>query len=177
MMSSPHSTCLRTTPATASRTAACNSVRCLPGSFSSASSCSTTFAVRGRLPVWVLRMRCDIIWLRSKTAHDLGDMLDVGRGGEAMADQLAPLLEVRGFAKILCMVFQHLPLHEEPVALRHFMRPLQGHGPATFGALEDGRGFLHASFELGFHARLHINLRDFKDHATCPCKGEGGTTL
>ncbi len=62
------------------------------------------------------------------------------------------------------MVFQCFPLHEEPVALRHFMRPLQGHGLAAFGPLENRRGFFHAAFELGFHAGLYVDLRDFEDH-------------
>jgi len=56
-MSMPHSTCLRTTPATASATATANSARGVPGLSCSASSSSTTLAVRGRLPVWVVRMR------------------------------------------------------------------------------------------------------------------------
>src|SRR5690242_5225729 len=173
MMSSPHSTCLRTTPATASRTAACNSAPCLPGFFSSAISCSTTFAVRGRLPVWVVRIRWTIVFLRSEAAYCLDDMLDVRRRREAVPDKLAPFLEVGGFPEILGVILQRLPLHEEPIALRHFMRTLQGHGLATLGTLEDGTGFLHAGFELGFHAGFHVDLRNFKDHVTCPCDSKG----
>ena len=60
----------------------------------------------------------------SEAAHGLDDMLDIRRRREAMPDQLAPFLEVGGFAEVLRMVFQCFPLHEEPIALRHFMRPL-----------------------------------------------------
>src|SRR5262245_2985002 len=177
-MSRRHSSCLRTTPATASRTAACSPARFLPGFVSSAINCSTTFAVRGRLPVWVVRIRSVMVRRCSEAAHRLDDMLDIRRGGEAMPDQLAPFLEVGGFPEILGMVLDRLPMDEKPVALRHLVRALQGHGFTTFGAFEDGRGFLHAAFELGFHAGLYVDLRDFEDHGTCPCtKGEGGTTL
>jgi hypothetical protein len=41
---------------------------------------------------------------------------------------------------------------------------MQVHGLAAFGALEDGGGLFHAGFKFGFHAGLHINLRDFQDH-------------
>ena len=46
---------------TASRTAAFSSAWRAPGFLSSASSSSTTFAVRGRLPVWVVRMRFELL--------------------------------------------------------------------------------------------------------------------
>src|SRR4029078_3704417 len=164
MMSSPPSICLRTTPATASRTGAWNWARCRPGFFSSASNCSTTFVVRGKLPVWVVRIRWDMVLSRSEAAYDLGDVLDVRRRRKAVDNQLAPFLEVGGFPEVLGMIFHRLPLHEKPVTLRHFLCPLQVHGVAAFGPLEDRRSFLHAGFELGFHAGLHVDLSDFKDH-------------
>ena len=68
------------------------------GFVSSASSSSTTFGVRGRLPVWVVRMRFDS---SLEPAHYFGDVLDVRRRGEAMADQLAPLLEIGDSRKSL----------------------------------------------------------------------------
>ncbi len=41
---------------------------------------------------------------------------------------------------------------------------MQVHGLAAFGALEDGGGLFHAGFKFGFHAGLHINLRNLEDH-------------
>src|ERR1700755_58552 len=75
-MSMPHSTCFFTTCAIASRTAACNAPRCAPGVCWSASSISTTFCVRGRLPVWVVRMRLVLVFMgpvrRGKGAFQTG---------------------------------------------------------------------------------------------------------
>src|SRR6185437_1763455 len=135
MMSRPHSICLRTTVAMASRTAALSSARRAPGFCCSASSSSTTFAVRGRLPVWVVRIRSVLRVISLKPAHDLGDVLDLRRRSEAVADQLAPLLEVGGLAEVLGVVFQRFPLHEQPVARRVLVRALQRHELAAFGAL------------------------------------------
>src|SRR5439155_20238225 len=103
-----------------------------------------------RLGLWVIRIhtwRPDSGPARatiSKSAHHLGDVLDVWRRREAMADELAPLLEIGGFAKILGVIFQRLPLHEQPVALRHLVRALQGHEFAALGALENRRRLFHA---------------------------------
>src|SRR4029077_684447 len=83
---------------------------------------------------------------------------------KAVADELAPLLKICGFAEIFGVVLQRFPLHEQPVALRHFMRTLQGHELAALGALENRRGLVNSGFELGFHAGLHIDLRNFEDH-------------
>jgi hypothetical protein len=49
---------------------------------------------------------------------------------------------------------------------------MQVHGLAAFGALKDRGGLLHAALEFGFHARFHINLRDFKDHDWISAGGE-----
>src|SRR4029077_1889786 len=107
-------------------TAACNSALRVPDFCSSASRSSTTLAVRGRLPVWVVRMR-SVLRFILESAHHLGDMLDVRRRRKAVADELAPLLKICGFAEIFGVVLQRFPLHEQPVALRHFMRTLKGH--------------------------------------------------
>src|SRR6202051_4946143 len=56
-MSMPHSICFSTTCAIASRTAAVSSGLRAPGFFCSASNSSTTILVRGRLPVWEVRIR------------------------------------------------------------------------------------------------------------------------
>ena len=56
MTSMPASICFFTTPATASSTAASSAARLAPGLSFSASSSSTTFGGRGRLPVWVVRI-------------------------------------------------------------------------------------------------------------------------
>src|ERR1051325_6796340 len=74
------------------------------------------------------------------------------------------------------MVFERVPLHEQSIALRHFMGTLQRDRFAALGTLEDRPGLFHAGFKVGFHARLDVNLRDFEDHATIPCGerwGEG----
>src|SRR5689334_17395726 len=99
-----------------------------------------------------------------KTAHDLDHVLDVRRRGETVADQLAPFLEIGGFTEILGVVLQRFPLHEEPIALRHFVRALQGHELAAFGTLEDRPGLFYAGFEFGFHSGFYVDLRDFEDH-------------
>src|SRR6478752_90981 len=172
-MSRPHSACLLTTSATASFTAACNSARRAPGLFSSASSNSTTFCVRGRLPVCVVRIRPIL-----KPAHHLDDMLDIRRCREAMADELAPFVEIRRFTEILGVIFQRFPLHEQPVALWHLVRALQGHELAAFGALEDRPGLFYAGFKFGFHAGLYVDLGNFEDHGNGPYeRGEGRTLL
>src|SRR5262245_58326393 len=165
MISSPHSTCLLTTSATASRTASCNSFRREPGCFSSASSKSTTSGVRGRLPVCVVRIRSV---MKLKAAHDLGHVLDIRRRCEAVADQFSPFMEIRGFPEILGVVFECFPLDEKPVALRHLVRSLQGHEFAAFGAHENRRGLFHARLKLGFHAGLDVYLCNFKNHGRVP---------
>src|SRR6185312_1344657 len=124
MMSNPQAICLLTTSATASRTAACNSALRAPGLYSSASSNSTTLVVRGRLPVWVVRMRsvmCVTRCRRRSSPHHLGDMLYIRRRRKTVADELTPLLKIGGLAKVLGVILERLPLHEQPVTLRHFM--------------------------------------------------------
>src|SRR5690242_15466995 len=96
-------------------------------------------------------------------------MLDIWRRREAMTDELAPLVEIRRLAEILGVIFHRFPLHKEPVTLWHFVRALQGHELAAFGALEDRRGFFNAGFKFGFHAGLHVDLGNFEDHGTGPC--------
>jgi hypothetical protein len=49
-----------------------------------------------------------------ETTHDLGDVLDIRRRGEAMADQLAPFLEIGRAAEIDRVVLQRLPLQKQP---------------------------------------------------------------
>src|SRR4029077_11031577 len=162
-MSRPHSSCLATTCSTASRTACLNSALRAPGCLSSASRSSTTFGVRGRLPVWVVRMR-----FTSEPAHHLDDVLDIRWRREAVADQFSPFVKIGCLAKILGVIFKSFPLHEQPVALRHFMRLLQRHEFTAFSALENRRGLFYASLELGLHAGFHVDLRNLKYHGRKP---------
>ena len=48
-----------------------------------------------------------------------------------MADKLAPFLQIGRGSEVDGMILQRLPLHEQPVALRVFMRTLQGHAAAA----------------------------------------------
>src|SRR6187200_586114 len=106
-----------------------------------------------------------------KSVHGLRGVLDLGRRREAMANELAPFLEIRRAAEINGMILHRLPLHEQPVALRLLDRALQFHASAALGALEDRRGGFHAGLELAFHARLDVDLRNFEDHEkSAPCK-------
>src|SRR5215813_13027611 len=100
----------------------------------------------------------------SEPAHHLGDVFDIRWRREAVADQVSPLVKIGWLAKILGMIFQSLPLHEQPVALRHLVRSLQSHKFAALGALENRRRFLHAGFELSLHAGFYIDLCNLKNH-------------
>src|SRR5690349_18907451 len=106
----------------------------------------------------------------SEPLDDLRDVLDLRRVGEAVADQLAPFREIGRAAEIDRVVLDRVPLHEQPVAHRLFDRALQRHAGAAFGTLEQGRRLLHAGFELGFHAGLHVDLRDLEEHDGHPCR-------
>src|SRR5262245_49739843 len=91
-------------------------------------------------------------------------MLDIRWGREAMPDQFAPFVEIGRFTKILGVVFQCLPLHIQPIALRQLVRALQGHELAACAAFENWRGFLHAGLEFAFQSRLDVDLRNYEDH-------------
>ena len=108
-------------------------------------------AVRGRLPVWVVRMReverfmKDSLLARDlvrkpvptfrdhalKSPHDLGDVLDIRRRREAVADQLAPFLEIGRAAEIDGVVLQRLPLQEQSVARRLSRATAAGSRPCS----------------------------------------------
>ena len=69
----------------------------------------------------------------------------------------AELAEVHG------VVLQRVPVDEQPVALRLFVRALQRHALAAFGRLKSARPFSRR-LRTRFHAGLHVDLRDFEDH-------------
>src|SRR5579871_540010 len=100
-----------------------------------------------------------------KRLHRIDHMLHGRRLGEAMADELAPLLEVRRGAEVDGVVLQCLPLHEQPVAVRFLDRALELHAMAAFGALEDRSRLLDAVLERVLAARLYVDPGDFHDHA------------
>ena len=81
-----------------------------------------------------------------------------------MTHQLAPFLEVGRTAEIDGVVLDSFPGDEQAIAAWVFDRALQFHAAAALGALENRRGVFHAGLELGFHAGLDFDLRDFGDH-------------
>src|SRR6185312_6043152 len=105
--------------------------------------------------------------------HHLGNVLDVGRRGEALADQLAPFLEVGRLTEVDSVVLERLPLHEQPIALRLFSRARERYAVAAFGAPEDRRRRRDAGFESLLHAGLDVDLRDFGDHGGSKSEGAG----
>src|SRR5262249_18361525 len=95
-------------------------------------------------------------------------VLDFGRGRKAMADELAPCLEVLGAAEIDRVVLDRVPLDEQAIALRLLHGTLQLQAGAAAGAPENGYGLLHARLERGLHAGLDLDLRDFQHHDFAP---------
>src|ERR1043166_65611 len=83
-----------------------------------ASASAACVAVRRRAPI-------------SESFHDLGDVLDLRRLREAMADQLAPFGEVGRPAEIDRVILDRVPPHEQPVARRLLDRALQRHAGAA----------------------------------------------
>src|SRR3712207_2416053 len=96
-------------------------------------------------------------------------MLDLGRTLEAVPDQAAPLLEIVGSPERDRVILQGLPAHEQPVAARLFDGALQLQAVAALSPPEERLGLGDAGLELRFHAGLHVDLRDFEDHAWLPC--------
>src|SRR5580658_3960988 len=91
-------------------------------------------------------------------------VLDHGRPGEAMADQLAPFLEVVRAAEIHGVVLDRLPLHDQPIAARLLDRAVELEAVAALGTLEERRRLGDIGLELGLEAGLHLDLGDLVDH-------------
>src|SRR5437667_4026685 len=107
-------------------------------------------------------------WLRAprclETLHRLLGVLDLGRRREAMADELAPGLEILRAAEIDGVVLQRRPLDEEAIAAGLLDRALQLHPGAALGALEERRGLADRGLELGLEPRLDVDLSDLEYH-------------
>src|SRR5438067_9612385 len=101
---------------------------------------------------------------RSEPRHRRVRMLHLGRAHEAMADQLAPSLEIVGAAEIDGVILDAAPFHEQTVALRFLDRSVQLHAGAAACALENRHGFFHARLEFRFEPRPDLDLRDFQYH-------------
>src|SRR5579864_7951216 len=110
-----------------------------------------------------------------KSAEYLIDVLHFGRRSKAVADMLAPFLEVGRTAEVFRVVLDRLPFDEQPVAAGLLDRALQLQAVAAFGALKHRRGIFHAGLELGFHAGLDVDLGDFGDHVFARSCNEGAS--
>src|SRR5579863_5389178 len=106
-------------------------------------------------------LRNDDLEASLEPLYNLSHVLDLRGRGEAMADQLAPFLEVGGTAEIDGVVFNRFPGDEQAIATWMFDRAPQFHAAAALGALENRRGAFHAGLEFAFHAGLDFDLRDF----------------
>src|SRR5947209_8541617 len=84
----------------------------------------------------------------SERLHHLTRMFHLRRLRQAMADELAPFLEIAGAAEIDRVVLQRLPSYEQAVAARVFDRAVKLHAAAALGAAKDRRRGLHAGLEL-----------------------------
>src|SRR4051794_4916525 len=74
----------------------------------------------------------------SKALERLDIMLNLGRSREAMADELAPFLEIGRLAEIDRVVFQGLPSHEQAEAARLLLRTLATQALAIPSPVEKG---------------------------------------
>src|SRR5690242_11077807 len=77
----------------------------------------------------------------SESLHHLARVLHLGRLGEAMADELAPLGEVGRAAEIHGVVLERLPLHEQTIATWALDRALQAHALAALARRNSGIAF------------------------------------
>src|SRR4051794_9043727 len=108
----------------------------------------------------------------SKALERLDIMLNLGRSREAMADELAPFLEIGRLAEIDRVVFQGLPSHEQAVAARLLLRALQLPAPASLRALEQRDRSPDPRFELRFRAGFDVELCDLQNHSDLPFRYE-----
>src|SRR5208282_870264 len=92
------------------------------------------------------------------------DVLDLGRRGEAISDELAPGLEVLGLAEVPGVVLERLPFDEEAVAARLLVRALQLHALAAASAAEKLACLCDPGFEFMLQAGLHLDLGNLENH-------------
>src|SRR5215471_16440927 len=109
-------------------------------------------------PVEGLRLKRPAQSGMSKPVNRFAYMLDVGRRGEAMSNQLAPFLEVRRAAKVDRVVFHALPFDEKAIARGLLDRALKLHAFAPLRTLKNRRSLFDAGFELVLHSWLHVDL-------------------
>src|SRR5262245_26531842 len=91
-------------------------------------------------------------------------MFGLGRAVVAMPDQLAPVLEALRMEEAFRVVLERVPGQEHAVGAGLLDAAPQLKAAAAGGALEDGDGLGKAGLELRFHAGLHIDACDLKDH-------------
>src|SRR6266702_7063333 len=84
--------------------------------------------------------------------HGLG-VLDLGGRGKILADEAAPFGKILRAAEIDGVVFQRLPLHHQPVALRLLDRLVQLKAVKALGATEGGLGLGDSRLKILFAAR------------------------
>src|SRR3954453_7508981 len=92
-------------------------------------------------------------------------MLHLGRGLEAVADELAPRLEVRRLAEIHRVVLQRLPLDEQAVAAPLLHPPPAVQTGAALRTLKQRNRLLHPGLERFFQARCDLELRNLQHHS------------
>src|SRR5262245_64554823 len=95
-------------------------------------------------------------------------MVHLRRLREAMADELAPLLEVGRTAEVDRVILERFPFDEQAIAARLLDAALQLHALAAFGAAKDRRRLLHASLKLILHAGNGVDLRNLDNHGLPP---------
>src|SRR3954468_5386292 len=92
-------------------------------------------------------------------------MLHLGRGLEAVADELAPLLKVGRLTEINRVVLQHLPLDEQAVAARLLDRTPELQTDAALRTLKQRNRLLHPGLERLFQAGCDLELRNLQHHS------------
>src|SRR3954452_16605341 len=93
------------------------------------------------------------------------DMLYLGRGLKAVADELAPLLKVGRLTEIHRVVLQRLPLHEQAVAARLLDRTPELQTDAALRTLKQRNRLLHPGLERLFQAGRDLELRNLQHHS------------
>src|SRR3954447_3150938 len=92
-------------------------------------------------------------------------MLHLGRGLEAVADELAPLLKVGRLTEINRVVLQRLPLHEQAVAAWLLDRTPELQTDAALRTLKQRNRLLHPGLERLFQAGCDLELRNLQHHS------------
>src|SRR4051794_12083461 len=92
-------------------------------------------------------------------------MLYLGRGLEAVADELAPLLKVGRLAEINRVVLQRLPLHEQAVAARLLDPAPQLPTGASPRTLKKRGPPLHPRPQPPLQAGCDLELRNLQHHS------------